>query len=179
MDVLNFFRDITIVGSFTIIYVILQYTLSKRHHIAEMFLMLRKDYLSIHEALEKSEFWDIEDDQGIEYDNVDMTPFHKYWIQSFNEWYCTNKIYRKGYHKLWNDFYRHAIGSSLLNPCIRKSLILLKTSNYSFGSHKPEFLEEISSIIDDLLKNKTDVKITTGNNRIYLENLRCFLKIKE
>ena len=125
---------------------------SRRSEKASTFTMLRGAYYQNFRQLQDTipDFDNPHTDLSYNLLSVNQKSILKqYWIQSFNEWFITNKVYDGDRLGLWKDFYRHAQLSALQLPILRDTIVDMFASNYSFGEYKEEFKAEIEAMYGD------------------------------
>lgn len=122
------------------------YRYSKIAAITNLFIALRSRYLEIHGQLPlavRLKGW-----VPVE-DTDEWRAIERYWYVSFDEWFSTRKLGDAAGQRLWDEFYCHALQSSLKNFSMRKVLLNMLHGSVSFGS----FLEEFRSELTTLWKN--------------------------
>lgn len=119
---------------------------SKRNDRTSIFLGLRSNYREFYSRLH-------EVFPGLHYLDEYMVPLSwksctdkqrallkEYWIQSFNEWFASNKLSWHFTRFLWRRFYSPVIASGLRHYVLRRGLEEAAKTNYSFGSYDNQFL---------------------------------------
>ncbi|WP_261887481.1 hypothetical protein [Vibrio aerogenes] len=110
-------------------------TVNENNSKAMLFIQMRDKYSKIYANFPT-------DNKDFEYE-IYQHELKEYWINSFNEWYITNKVCPS--YKLWDQFYESAIKKTLRKSAFKEALYYMNEEDFSFGSDslKDEFFKAI------------------------------------
>lgn len=155
-DFLDLVRTVFIaLSAITVSIAALSYRASSRSAASNLFLSLRNNYMDVIKTL-MNELPDLSDvENKLIYSEATKNQkhaLHRYWVNSFSEWYATTVIYKNDHTKLWKNFYRKAQAGSLTNPLLRDALADILTNHSYFGDRQDAYRSEIISIVDDIMR---------------------------
>lgn len=119
----------------------------------KLYLDLRSRYLTIRQNIPDYIF---QNDEDIERNDKAWSAIEQYWYQCFDEWFCTNKLdsvdqdKTDGYLALWDEYFKHAIQSSLKSKSMRRVLSYMIKGHVSFGRLRDEFEDLLNQLWRDL-----------------------------
>lgn len=87
----------------------------------DVFIKMRTAFSAVRTQLAEKNLWNIE---TVPTDPAQMQCLQRYWFQSFDEWYITQKLHRFTLGKLWHSYYKAAIFHAHKNPALRQALVL-------------------------------------------------------
>lgn len=117
------------------------YRYSKIAATTNLFIVLRSRYLEIHGQLPLA----VRQKNWVPVKNTDeWRAIERYWYVSFDEWFSTRKLGDAAGQKLWNEFYCHALQSSLKNSAMRIVLLEMLHGSVSFGNFREQFMAELT-----------------------------------
>ncbi|KQU75511.1 MULTISPECIES: hypothetical protein [unclassified Rhizobacter] len=82
---------------------------------------MRTAFSAVRTELADKGLWNI---QTVPTDPAQMQWLKRYWYQSFDEWYITQKLHRFALGKLRKSYYRAAISHAHQNEALRQALVL-------------------------------------------------------